>query len=326
MTSTSHRPSHPALREDARRGTSAALVVQHLLTSQRDELLMQLLFDRVGGPLGTRFDLCRGAIGDIVLIDRGRAQNLAPQMLNAFKEGRPAVLLDVSGLSAAQAPLLRLQALDQQQDLLRQLSAILRVRRALTDEAAAPGGFDSRFDSRIDPEPVADNLLQRGQRLVLARARAGSADPSRPPLLAGYGPGRNLRLDFATGIVCIDPDADRLLRQGQTLPHPRPGDPPGPLHHTRALDTILWNLGVAGASLPLLDAPADWWHAALARLGRKPIAQLTQHPCYRALERELAHGPATPSALRRCVHCSVLEVRAFVQAMLLLGLAAWQSH
>lgn len=316
-------PSPCAEPDTTRRQAATTLSVQHLLSSRRDELVMQILFDRVGEQLATRFNLCRG-IGDLVLIDGGPRQKLSPEVLHAFKEGRPAVTLDLSQLADARCQPMRDQVANLQQGLMQQLSAIVRVHQRLADEAPVSSGFDSQFDSRIDAEPMPDNLLLRSQCLVLARARAGSADPSRPALLAGYEPGQNMRLDFAAGIASIDPEAELLLRNGRCVPHPRPGEQPGRLHRTRALDRTLWDLGVAGAALPLLDEPADWWHTPVARRITTPIGHLTQHPCYRELERLLARGPVTPSALRRQARASVPDLRAFLQATLLLNLVAWQ--
>jgi len=323
MIKTSADFARSAFSLGAKQKASASIGVQHLLTNRSDELVLQILFDQAGEQLGTRFDLRRDA-GDIVLLDRGDPQGLTPEGLHAFKAGRLAVLLDVSRLVGGQPRPVREQVWDQQQDLMRQLVAIVRVRQVQEARAPAEEGYDSRFDSKLDPEPAPDSLLQRSQRLVLARARSGSANAAQPPLLAGYGPGKNLRLDFASGIVYIDPEAEQLLRQGRAVPHPRPGDQVTAQHRTRALDQTLWDLGVAGAPLPLLDAPADWWHTRVLRTSRKPIGHLTLQPCYKDLERQLVPGAITPSDLRRRARVSVLELREFLQAALVLNLVAWQ--
>jgi hypothetical protein len=91
----------------------------------------------------------------------------------------------------------------------------------------------------------------------------------------------------------------------------------------RPLDWTLWDLGVAGARLPLLDAPMDWWHAPLRNLAGTAMTTYTRHPRHLELARLLTSQPSKPADLCRRARTNSLEVRQFLQAGLMLNLLCW---
>jgi hypothetical protein len=82
-------------------------------------------------------------------------------------------------------------------------------------------------------------------------------------------------------------------------------------------------MGIASGPMPLIDAPADWWHAPLASPLTARVEHHTRIPRYLEVARRLREGPATPSELRRLARIGVLDLRRLLQACLMSDLAQW---
>lgn len=104
------------------------------------------------------------------------------------------------------------------------------------------------------------------------------------------------------------------------LPHASATVRLGPRAQMRSLDWVLWDLGNAGAHMPLLDAPKDWWHAPLRNLAGSAIATYTRDPRHLELACLPTSKPSKPADLCRRARTSSLEVRQFLQVGLMLNL------
>jgi hypothetical protein len=318
------------------------VVLQHLGLSDDEVQALRPLLDKLGERLALRLELHSHA-GDIVLLDGDFAARVSPQLLQAFNEDRPVVLIaspqgdDGRLLPAAEAFERR------QQDLLRQLREIAVVRRRSAhwgpsgwapaalgaDEGgarpsgSATSGFDSDFDSNFDADQLAAERLDDARRALLQAVLRGALDASAPRLSASYGPAANLLFDFGLGVVTIDALARRQLRVHRELPLAAPGARPQADATVHEIDEVLWDLGLASGRFALLDEPADWWHAALQSPPSAHIARYTRMPRHLEMARRLQAAPVTASDLRRDVLVGVAELRSFVQACLFLRLAQW---
>jgi hypothetical protein len=321
------------------------ITLQHLGLSDSDAYALQAVLDRVGEQLAVRLELQAHA-GDIVLLEIDFAAHTSPQLLHAFNEERPVVLVAMADDDADDGRLLTAAEFHERrrQQLLRQLKDIALVRRrsphwgpqgwepgvlGFADDSARACGsfasaFDTDFDSVLDAEQLVAEELDGARRELLQAVLHGRRDPSAPILAASYGPGANLRFDFRAGVVTIDPLARQHLRLRRELPLPAAGACPQDDAPVQELDQVLWDLGLAGGRFPLLDEPADWWHTPLLAVPMPLIADYTRLPRHLELARRLQAGPVTPSQLRRQVFIGVPELRCFVQACLVLGLVRWQ--
>lgn len=325
--------------------------VQHLGLAGDDVAAVESMLAKLSEQLGVRFEL-RDDDGDIVLLDGALAERLSPQMIHAFKEERPMVVLGTAGAIGMGDDTSPLRARRdakykelRRQDLLRQLRSIDLVRSQVpggaADAAASSlrrggagaghSGFDSSFDTVIDGDQLIAEELARGQREVLRLALAGAlaAEGTMPararvaPLCASYGPGANLRFDFQQRLVHCDPLALQHLRGGRELPQPAPGARTGRTSSLRDLDDVLWDMGIAAGPLPLQGAPADWWHCPMQVNDALRAQGFTRVPGQLEVIRLLAAGPVTPSELRRQARMGVAELRRVLQACLVLRLAHW---
>lgn len=323
------------------------IAVQPLVLSDSDIGIVQAMLDRAGEQLAVRFKLDRER-GDIVLLDAALAAHLAPQAIHAFKDERPMLVIggsrndDLRQLSVAE----RFER--RQHELINQLRkmAIVRSRAAPAaeatetsadsvrhdDQAAAcesgkysgsDSGFDSGFDSRLDAEQLVAEGPERGPWQVLQHTLRGLRDPKTAPLTASYGPGANVAFDFAARVVRFDPLALQHLRGRRVLPQPTPGALPGIGAKPRTLQATAWDLGIAGAELPLVEAPADWWHTPLTGSASMRPESLTLVPRHLDVVRRIQVAQATPSQLRRQARIGVPDLRAVLQACLMSGQAQW---
>lgn len=291
--------------------------VQHVLPYGADLAAVQAALDDAGDLLDLRFDLS-AASGEIVLIDADLANRMAAQILEAFTEGRPMVTLSSRGGVAGLVAQLRELPLVSQR--------LQRLERAASasSQGVAGSGFDSRFDSRLDSTLLSGADLADSQRQVIEHLLAGLRSPLVPVLHASFGPGANLRVDFARRSASIDPGALRLLRVQRELPHFAPGALPGEQAESRSLEATAWDIGLAAGPFPLLNAPADGWHTPLVWRKGARIEAWSRVPRHIELAHHLQALALPPSELRRRAHCGVQELRRFVQAALMLGLVDWQ--
>lgn len=293
------------------------ITVQHVLPYGADVAAVRAALDDAGDLLDLRFELS-AAGGDLVLMDAALTERMASQILDAFTEGRPLVTLRLpGGVADLVAQLRELPLLNQR---------LVRSERttAVSSQGAAGGGFDSRFDSRLDAALLSGAELGEGQRHVIEHLLAGLRSPLVPVLHASFGPGANLRIDFARRSASLDPAALRLLRVQRELPDFAPGALPGPDAESRSLDATAWDIGQAAGPFPLLNAPADWWRTPLAWRPGARIEAFSRVPRMIELAHHLQALPLPPSELRRRARCGVQELRRFLQAALMLSLVAWQ--
>lgn len=326
------------------RAPRGSIALQHLGLSDRDLGELRPVLAEVSKTLSVDLEL-HGHTGDIVLLDVPFAARLSPQLVQAFTEGRPVVLL--SGSKEETDPLLSAaQRLEQrQQALLRQLREIslVRARSGAPDSQtwATPSdlssnrsssnstshrsslGFDGEFDSRIDGEQLLSTELENGQRQALQHVMRAVALKESGTYAVSYGPDANMQFDFNARLVFVDAMAQQHLRVKRNLPEPAPGAQPHADALVCELDDTLWHLGIAAGPFPLLDEPANWWRTPLRWTGAAAMEAYSRLPRHLHLARCLVAGPATPSELRRQGQVSVSDLRRFLQATLMLGLVAW---
>ncbi len=72
-----------------------SITVQHVMPYGADLDAVQALLDDAADTLDLRFELRTGS-GEIVLMDAELAERMAPQIVEAFTEGRPLVTLRAS--------------------------------------------------------------------------------------------------------------------------------------------------------------------------------------------------------------------------------------
>jgi hypothetical protein len=315
--------------------------LQYLGMSDADLRTLQPLVEGVAQRLGVTLALDASG-GDIVVVERSFASHVSTQALRAYCEDRPLVAIDVGEASGDVLDSMLERFEERQQDLLRQLREIPLVRRrtsrwgALEEPSRAdarpqPGaprpfdsGFDPGFDSRLDddehPAPIA------GHQRLIEDVLHGLRDPARPRMWLGYGPGACMEVDFARALVRVDHEAEQRLRIAGELPSLAPrGAVPGLRATERALDLVVWDLGMACGGYRLRNQPPDWWHVELRAVGELTVERYTRVPRHLAMARGLNQGPCSPSALRRLGLVSVRELRCFLQACLFLGLVQWES-
>lgn len=297
--------------------TTRTITVQHVLPYGADVAAVRAALEDAGDLLDLRFELS-AAGGELVLMDAELTERMASQILDAFTEGRPMVTLRSPGGVADLVAQLRELPLVHQR----------RVRAGRAAAATSPGaagsGFDSRFDSRLDASLLAGAELGEGQRHVIEHLLAGLRSPLVPVLHASFGPGANLRIDFARRSATLDPAALRLLRVQRELPDFAPGALPGEQAEPRSLEATAWDIGLAAGPYPLLNAPADWWRTPVAWRRGARIEAFSRVPRVIELAHHLQALPLPPSELRRRARCGVQELRRFLQAALMLGLVDWQ--
>jgi hypothetical protein len=92
------------------------------------------------------------------------------------------------------------------------------------------------------------------------------------------------------------------------------------------LQEATWDIGIAAGHLPLLDAPADWWHAPLQIDPAALVERYSRAPAHLDVARRLRAGPVTPSRLRTDARLGVSELRRVLQACLMSGVVRWVAN
>jgi len=174
--------------------------------------------------------------------------------------------------------------------------------------------------------PLAGELLAAAPPIVVELLRRYD-DAGAPFLLAGYGDGPSMLIDFARAEVMADPQAWERVQAQRELPRSADGAfaPAGLSHGAKAqrLESLVWAVGLACAELPLHNAPAAWREARLASQGWLHLKAFSRMPVHLHMAERLAQGDTTPAELRRSTRVDEAELRAFVQAGLFLNLLHW---
>lgn len=178
---------------------------------------------------------------------------------------------------------------------------------------------------RQDAEQHARERDRQTQQRLLEQAWRGWRLRDTPPLHAGYGAGAQLQLDFRARLAWVDPIAQQQLRACREMPRPADASPARLDALLRELDETLWDLGIAGSALPLLAAPDDWWHVPLRWRAGADASRYTRVPLQLDMARRLAERSMSPHDLRHHARASTQDLRRFLQASLLLGLAEWEG-
>lgn len=320
-------------------GGQRCITVQPLGLGERDLQLARWMLSRASEQLGVRFEL-RGDGGDVVLLDGEMAARMSPQLIFAFNEDRPVVLLAAQqdGGDSATDPSHDESRL---QDLMRQLRRVAPTHRRLSpaprrqglvegvDAALLPAphtDFDSAFDSRADLDAALSIRHDRGHLELQRHLMQGVRDPECLPLQASYGPGTDMVFDFKQRRVFCDRLAQQHLRVRRELPRPVSQV------HLQAnalvwdLQEATWDIGIAAGHLPLLDAPADWWHAPLQIDPAALVERYSRAPAHLDVARRLRAGLVTPSRLRTDARLGVSELRRVLQACLMSGVVRWVAN
>ncbi len=276
------------------------VAVQHYMSLSFDLRAAQIALDQVGEHMGVCFDL-RPDAGDILLLDSAMQARLSPQMIHALREDRPLVTLPGQLGPDAASPRNAQHSRGVVNELLHQCRAITLV----GERRQADAGF----------EPCLPRLLQR----VLQ----GRQVRDTPPLLACYGPGACMHMDFGRALVVCDPVALQHLRLHRVLPQQVAQATLQGNAVRRGLDEALWDLGIAAAACPLHNAPNQCWTAPIMAAPGTSIRKLSLRPLHVDALRLLQAGPLAPAELRRRLRAGETELRGLLQACLFLGLAHW---
>lgn len=308
-------------------GDRRVLTVQHLGFACSELETLPAVLDEVGRELGVSLAL-DGVNGDVVLAEEGFVTRVSPQVLNAFLEDRPLVVVTRPGVVLGDEA--RRHARSLHGELVRQLRALSDGRDAVHRAPAGPpaepavaSDFDSGFDSRLNPERLAEGELDPDRAQLLNVLRRGLVDPSEPPLRAGYGHGAALTIDFATGVAHIDELAEQHLRVMRDVPYLSRGADTGARARQRELDLVVWDIALAAGGFRLLHSPVNWWRTPLLLSPQARMGRYTALPPHLEMARVLAAGPVSPAELRRRCRVGIGDLRAFLQACLFLGLLHW---
>lgn len=275
--------------------------------------------------------------GDAVVVDASLMRTVSPQLLQAFCEERPVLTLKRGPAGAGQVRgSIVYEALRDAVQALCVSAAAANGMEAAVAAAVAPqglrdvhdsdSGYDSSFDSRYPGHMLMEVPADEGSMHFLRELHLGKADPRQPPLVAEYGAGATMLIDFANACVMLEPAAWSELRLARRLPQRVAEAMPVSVMQARELDLVLWDLGWAAGAHPLLGAPADWWHAPLLPLALEDVARYSSAPLHREMARVLLRGGVTPSQLRRECRAGLRELRCFLQACTFLHLLAWDTQ
>lgn len=291
--------------------------VQHIGFDGADAAGLAELLAGVGRDLGLRL-VADEVQGELVLVADGFAERVSPAVMAAFLSERPMVRVDRKLLADSATAREHLRRAMEPQLVVRQAAARHGGRADV-----ATSGYDSGFDSTLQADRLEDAELDADRSELLSRLRRGLVDPSQPVLVAGYGPGAAMAIDFAVGVARIDQAADQRLRVSRQVPYLGLGVQPGPGARERELDLVTWDIAMAAGSYRLMRAPANWWRTELIAPAQLSVSRYTLQPQHLALARALAAEPMTPAQLCRGCRVSLVDLRSFLQATLLLGLAQW---
>ena len=308
------------------------LTLQHLGFNAAELARLPHILQGVGAQLGLELVL-GGGVGEIVLMEGGFGDRVAPQVLHAFLEDRAVVTLSAPAGISGDVLTDEMEARAQQRQLLEQLRGLLQRRPVamMLDTVQLPGaaeleassGFDSKFDSRRDAEALFAPEVDRDRHQLVTLMRKGLHDPGSAPLVVSYGDAATMRVDFSTQRVSLDTLALQHLRLARELPYITPRNELAADALERDLDLVMWDLGLASRDFRLLNAPVDWWHSRLASPAHANVARYTRAPQELDMARMLQGAPISPADLRRKARVSLADLRGFLQACLFLGQAYW---
>lgn len=305
--------------------------VMHLGFDQPFVDSLQPMLSAIGTELGVELSLVQ-ADGELALVNAEFANSTSPQILNAFVEDRPMISMSKANFEGDSLLATLEQFEAHQRELLEQLQSLLpgvvrfRSQDAAmqTIDAAKPGSSgspDSGFNSQFE---IDDLLCDMELQSMVHQLLDGAVNPDAAPIHVSYGPGATLSFDFSTGVVRGDSLAWQHLRARRELPRLTAEFRPDDDAELREMDLVLWDIGLAASKLPLQQAAANWWEQPLTLLASTNIDRYTRVPHYLDLARLLAGGEAiTPAELRRMTRVGQSELRRFLQACLVLGLASW---
>lgn len=269
--------------------------------------------------------------GDLVLADRGYAQRQPPALLARQVDARPLVTCDLDTSADPGASVLALFE-RRQRELLVQLRELPLV-RGLSPQFGASGWDPEVLPMSPVPSGFGDTAADfdapaftPAQDMLITWLLRGLMDPSIKPLVAGYGPGALIRIDFAHAYALVDPLAQQALRVRREAPAVTESGAPGADAIERDLQGLVWDFGIAMGRHRLLDQPADWWNTPLSTTGDNVVQQYTRLPRHLELAATLFSGRITPAELQVRTGQSVAELRPFLQACLFLGLAWWSPE
>lgn len=315
----SHRADpRPALRVQALGLTKAQIHALRPVCTRLGEALDMLLEIDLDG-------------GDLVLADRAYALRTPPAQLARQVDARPLVTCDLDTSADPADGVLALFE-RRQRELLAQLRELPLVRGLSPQFGASgwdpevlemsplPSGFgDASSDFDAPPFTPAQDML-------VTWLLRGLMDPSIRPLVAGYGPGALIRVDFAHAYALVDPQAQQALRVRHEVPSVVESGAPGADAIERDLQDLVWDFGIAMGRHRLLDQPADWWNTPLSTTGDNVVQRHTRLPRHLELGAVLFGGRITPAELQARTGQSLAELRPFLQACLFLGLAWWSPE
>jgi len=287
-------------------GAATCIDVELMLSPHGDLGATRQALDWVGTQLGVSFSLRQGA-GAILLMDSAWHDQLSPQLIDALREERPLVTLPGGLVADPALPHRSMHGPEAALDLLQQFSAL----PALAEKSAGLAAVE--HDAPLKWPRWLQQVLQ------------GRDESATPALLASYGDGACMHFDFSQRKVHCDPLALQHLRLHRELPRPVSRAPLQRDAVRHRLDHTLWDLGIAAGSLPLLNAPADFWLAPVRWAAAASVRPYSRRPMHLEALRWLQSGPLSPAHLQRRLRASHTELRQFLQAGLLAGLLHWTS-
>jgi hypothetical protein len=279
--------------------------------------------DNIRGMVGARVTL-RARHGDIALVDARLAARLSAAEWCARFGRRPVVAVVERGWRVHNLPTLyRISNAFHESELLDTITALAALRSSTTTST-------STTMPTTEPLPVAPTRGPTGASDFVAALLARYAVRGAQRLHAAYEDGSGLVIDFEEREVTADRRAWVQLVTRATLPRLHESAPLTTSlnsctdrHH---LDALVWAVGMACGDLPLVGAPADWRHARLAGRGWSRVYRFTRAPVHLDLVDVLLQAPMTPIELQRMTRIPEKELRAFLQACLLLGLCHWEHR
>jgi hypothetical protein len=311
-----------------RRDARPRLRVQPLGLSDAQLRVLQLLCERIGESLDLLLEIDTRR-GEVVIVDRSWTQNTPADRLARAVDARPLLTCDLAPPADPTASALAVFE-RRQRELLAQLRELPMV-RGRSPQFGASGWDPSVLAASYLPSGFDGAASDNGQELPFTPAQQhlvswvlrGLMDPAVKPLVAGYGPGALMRIDFAQSYALVDPAAQQALRVRREAPVLRDEGRPGADAIERDLPELVWDLGIALGQRRLLDAPADAWHTPLATAKDPAVQRFTRLPRHLELASLLFRARLSPAELQRRTGQSAAEIRPFLQACLFLGLAWW---
>lgn len=322
MTATSIRRALRSVLPRAA-GSLRDLPLQSLGFEPAELKTLSAELEQVGPALGLA-PTVQASGGEAVLAEADFVRRVAPQVLHAFLDERPLLVVDRPADDEVAAPATTRRRLDQLSSQLRALAAGEGLASLASSSTLPPSSdFDVHSDFPASVDGPSESPLDPDRAQLLNTLRRGLVDTAQAPMTASYGPGAAIRVDFACGVATLDELADQYLRVTREVPYLSQNALPGAGAKQRPVDQLVWDVGVAAGGFRLLHSPVNWWHAALIANPRLDVTRFTALPRHRELARCLAVAPISPAELRRRCQVRSSELRGFLQACLFLGLVHW---